>query len=191
LPMKADIIIATQAIMKDMGRFQPDMVGLLDVELELHRFDFRAAHRVFSLLLHMRQVAKKKVIVQTYDVRHYPLKAASKLNYAYFYRKELNLRRELGLPPFKHLIAIVLRGENEEKVFAEAKDFYRDLHKRLEDGIDIIEPQPDHIPKLRDQYRFVIVIKGTNPKKILRIIKSTEKDRKRKRGIIVTVNVDP
>ena len=190
LPKGADIIIATQAVLKDIDKFKANLIAILDVESELHRFDFRSAHRVYSLIIRMMQAAREKVLVQTYDISQYPLQALKDWDYASFYEKELQLRKELGLPPFKHLVTVVLRGGQEEMVFAQAKDFYADLHSKIEDGIDIIEPQPDHISKLRNQYRFVIVLKGKNPKKILKIIKAAEKRFKRKKGVIITINVD-
>ena len=57
-------------------------------------------------------------------------------------------------------------------------------------NIDISDPHPDVNPKLRDKYRYTILLKGRSVKSILTLIKSGLKDFK-KRNIIITVNVDP
>src|SRR5262249_12630181 len=145
-PSNADVIIATQAIVKQMDQVPVNLVGVLEVNAELNRPDFRSAQRVFSLLTHFRQLAKDKVVVQTFNPNNYALKAAHKFNFNFFYKEELALRKELGFPPFAHLIEIGFRGADEKTVFEQAKTFYERIVQHKKDSYEILEPQPDLQP---------------------------------------------
>jgi len=105
IPRKADIIIATQAILKEFDKINVSLIGVLDIDAELNRFDFRSGQKVFSLLVRLRQAAREKVVVQTYQIKNYCLRAARDMNFSKFYSKELALRKELNFPPFSHLIS--------------------------------------------------------------------------------------
>ncbi len=191
LPKDFDILMATQAILRMKGRLRVQVIGCLQIDSELNRHDLRATERAFALLVHLRQMAQDKLVVQTRLMDHYCIKAALKMDFKFFYKKEMSLRRELGFPPFKHLVAITLRGIKEETVLEQADSFYTHLGKIAAKDIDMLEPQPDMLPKLRDKYRFTIMLKGKSVPHLLKFIKEGLKDFKRKSGVIVTVNVDP
>ncbi len=112
------------------------------------------------------------------------------MDFAKFYKEELKLRKELELPPYKHLVALGLRGINEEAVLKNCTDLFEKLEMNAPKDITISDPHPDVNPKLRDKYRFTILLKGKSVKNMLALIKTTLKTLRR-RGTIVTVNVDP
>jgi len=191
VPSDANVIIATQAILKCLDKVNIDLIGVLDVDSELNRFDFRSAQRVFSLLVRLRQAARKKVVVQTYQMKNYALLAVRELNFEKFYRKELKLRKELGFPPFSHLVSVVLRGLKEDVVFEESNRLFEELKNKKDENMEILDPQPDVIHKLRDKYRFTIMLKGKKINSMLSLIKTVSRKFKKKYGIVITVNVDP
>lgn len=191
MPAGANIIIATQAILKQLGPSAVDLAGILEIDAEFNRPDFRSAQRVFSLLVRFRQAVKDKVVVQTYNPSNYALKAADKFDFKQFYKEELALRKEMGFPPYSHLVAIGLRGMKEDVVFDQAKALYEELAKHKQERWDILEPQPDFMPKLRDKYRFTIMVKTHKVNSLLVYIKKVFKSVSRKRNVIITVNVDP
>jgi primosomal protein N' (replication factor Y) len=191
IPKKADIIIATQAILRVIEDINISLIGVLDVDAELNRFDFRSAQKVFSLLMRLRQAAKDKIAVQTYQNKNYCLKTIRNMDFDKFYRHEIKLRRECGFPPFKHLVAIMLRGPKEDVVLGQAKDLFDRLEKDIPKGIEILDFQPDMLPKLRDKYRFTIMLKGKPVKRMLSFVKSAVKASRKKKNVVVTVNVDP
>jgi primosomal protein N' len=112
------------------------------------------------------------------------------MEYDTFYREELKLRRELHLPPSRHLVAVGLRGKKEDAVFELAKLLFDKFEERRPKNIEVTDPHPDANPKLRDKYRFTIVVKGQSVKSVLKLIKGALKGIK-KRNIVITVNVDP
>ncbi len=191
LPARTDIVIGTQAVLKVLEQFQPTLAAVLDVDTELGRVDFRAPQRVFSLLIHLRQLAKEKVVVQTFDPGHYCLQCAAQMDFEKFYREESHFRKEAELPPFSHLVAVGLRGPKKEMVFNQAKEIYEKLQAGKPDGSEVLDPQPDIVAKLRDKYRFTIMLKGQSLPTLLENLKAVVKSSKRKQGVILTINVDP
>ena len=168
-----------------------DLIAVIQFDAELHRLDFRSAHKAFALLMHLRGLAKEKLLIQTRMTDNYVLKTAQKMDFGYFYRQELKYRRELNFPPYRHLVAVGLRAAQEDVVFEQSKTLYERLTKRGRKTIEISDPYPDVIAKLRGKYRYTILLKGKSVKGILTFVKSILKDFKRKRNTIITIDVDP
>ncbi|MFA5087926.1 MAG: primosomal protein N', partial [Candidatus Omnitrophota bacterium] len=190
VPRDTDIIIATQAVIKVLAQLSINLIAVLEFDSELQRLDFRATQVAFSSMMHLKQSAQDQLIIQTYNPDHYCLQAISRGDFSYFYREEIKSRRELGFPPFQHLIAIGLRGAREDEVFQEANELYSRLRELPLPHLDISDPQPDVVPKLRDKYRFTIMLKSKLIQKTLPLIKTVLKKVK-KRNIVITMNVDP
>jgi len=189
-PKSADIIITTQAVFRQHGTWKVPLVAMLNFDAQMHHFDFRSGQKAFSLLVHLRQLASEKLLVQTRMADNYCIKAVKQMNFEKFYREELRSRKELGLPPYKHLVALGLRGRQEDAVFDQSKLLFDRLKEKNSKGIEVSDPHPDVNPKLRDKYRFTILLKGGSVKSILALVKSVLKGF-RKGKVIITVNVDP
>lgn len=190
-PEKANLIIATQAITKTQWTMSFDIIAVIDFDAQLNRFDFRCANKLFSLLVLLRQMAKEKLLVQTTLRNEYVLHNLEKMDFEGFYKKELMLRKELGFPPSKHLLSMMVRGKNEDFVFEQTKKIYDLLKIEASSSIDISDPHPDVVPKLRDKYRFTIVLKSKSTKNNLKLAKKALNCFKRRKDLVVTINVDP
>ena len=189
-PEWANIIIATQAVFRRHEPWSVALVAVLNFDSQMQRFDFRSGEKAFSLLVHLKQLAGEKLLIQTRMADNYCIRAVRNMDYDKFYNEELKLRRELHLPPSRHLVAIGLRGKSEDAVFEQAKQLYEKLDGRRPKNIEIGDPHPDVNPKLRDKYRFTVTVKGKSVKSLLKLIKPALKEVK-KRNVIITVNVDP
>ena len=190
LPQNWDILIATQAILRFQDQMKVHLIGVLRFDEELNRFDFRSGQRAFNLLVHLRQWAQEKLVIQTRMMDNYCLKALAQMDFDAFYRKELNLRRELGFPPSRHLVAVGLRGKKEDVMLEESHRLFDQLKERSPRGMEIMEPHPDMVPKLRDQYRWTIMLKGKTLRPLLLTAKRTLKSFKKK-SVIITVDGNP
>ncbi len=191
-PRQADVVITTKAVLREQGAMDASLVGVINFDAELHHLDFRSGHHAFALLVRLRQLAAQKLLVQTRMMDNYALRAVSRNDFDGFYKKELSLRKEMGFPPYRHLVSIGLRGVNEDFVFEQAKELFARLEKEGHGGkVEISDPHPDVNPKLRDKYRFTILLKGRSVKGILAFVKKTWKDFSKKRNTVVTINVDP
>jgi len=186
LPAQFDILIATQAVLRLQNQFFAQLIGAVHMDSELNRSDFRSAHKTFSLLIQLRQMTREKFIVQTRLPDNYCFKAAAKMDFKGFYREEIKFRRQLSLPPFNHLVSIIVRATKEGAAFDQTNILYRKMQDTLKRGIMVTEAQPDAMPKLRGKYRFMILVKGKSAEKILLFVRASLKGIKRKSGAIIS-----
>lgn len=187
LPKKADIIVATQAILRWKDIYRPGMVAVLDLDAELNRFDFRSGQKAFGLLRRLRSMATGRMYVQTHMPDNATVKIALSNDPDVFYPAELALRREMSLPPFKRMIEIVMRGESEQVVLEQGRLIHAKLAELKNERIELSDLHADVIPKLRDKYRFALVLKGDNMMQLFDAARAAVKGSKRKRGVIVTI----
>ncbi len=188
---EANVMIATQAIMPFLHRAAFALIAVLDFDGEINRVDFRASCRAFSLLTRLRQAAGEKLVVQTRNPQHEAIRFAAAMTPEIFYKGELSLRRELGLPPYSHMVALALRGTREEDVLDQAQKLYEHLNALSGKDFEISLPQPDLIPKLRDKFRFTIMLKGKAVKSILKQISGPRLEFAKRKGVVLTIDVNP
>ena len=190
-PSGADVIVGTRAVFRVLHRFLPDLIGVLGVDNDLSLPDFRASQRVFSTLIHLRQSAAQEVVVQTQNKDSYSLTCARDLDFERFYREEIGLRKQLGLPPFSHLVKILLRSVDEKAARKQADELFRILHETQTSGMDVTDPHPDTPPKLRRHYRLTILVKGRKVKPVMTYVRQALRKLKRKTKVYITLNLDP
>jgi primosomal protein N' (replication factor Y) len=166
-----DILVGTQMITKGHDVSGVTLVGALLADLSLNVPDFRAAERTFQLL---SQVAGRSgrgnepgtVIVQTYAPDHYTIQHLINHDYEGFFAAEIEFRRALNYPPFSRLVHIRLDGVDAGEIEAKAKELAMALRgklngdPRLREQIDVLGPAPSPIRKLRNRYRWQLLLKG-------------------------------
>ncbi len=162
---KIDILIGTQMIAKGLHFPNVTLVGVVYADLSLHVPDFRAGERTFQLLAQVAGRAGRgdipgEVIVQTYTPFHVAVQAAAKLDYEGLCEQELEFRKELGYPPFTHLVCISLRGEFEEKVAFVAETLQRRIAEEVDDNVVLAEATPAPLAKARGLYRYQIIMRA-------------------------------
>ncbi len=162
---EADVLLGTKMIAKGLDFERVTLVGILNADEGLHFPDFRAAEKVFQLLVQAagragRGAQSGEVIIQTFDPNHYLFKYLLTHNYLGFYEREMETRKTLLYPPFSRLCLIRVSGESEEKVFAYAQHLSRYLWKaNPEKRFRILGPAPAPLVKLKNRYRYHILIK--------------------------------
>lgn len=163
---QADILIGTQMISKGMDFSNVTLVGVIAADMTLNLPDFRAAERTFQLITQVagragRGDEKGRVIVQTYDPDHYSIALARNHDYRGFYDREIELRRMLDNPPYTDIIYIMLTSESEEELIKYNPIIRRELRELYSiEEIDILGPTPCHISKIKNNYRWHMIIKG-------------------------------
>jgi primosomal protein N' (replication factor Y) (superfamily II helicase) len=164
---KVDVLVGTQMIAKGFDFPRVTLVGVVDADVSLHLPDFRSAERTFDLLTQVagrtgRGGGKSQVLVQTHHPEHYALQAARAHDYLGFYDKEIGDREALNYPPFCRLVRILLRSSKEANVHQAGEDLAVHL-ERLESGAVILGPAPAPYSRIRYQYRYQILVKGSEP----------------------------
>ena len=117
---KIDVLIGTQMIAKGLDFPNVTLVGVVDADLPLRMEDFRSSERAFQLLTQVAGRAGRgdrhgEVLIQTYAPHTPCIQYARKADLDGFIEEEMELRRELGYPPFRHLIRHVFRSRSLEK----------------------------------------------------------------------------
>jgi len=161
-----DVLVGTQMIAKGFDFPKVTLVGVVDADVSLHLPDFRSAERTFDLLTQVagrtgRGESKGQVLVQTHHPEHYALQAAHEHDYLRFYEQEIADRERLRYPPFCRLVNILMRGVKETAVHQAAEDLFAHL-EALGSGVDLLGPAPAPYSRLRDQFRYQILVKGTD-----------------------------
>ena len=151
------------------------LVGVLSADSALNLPDFRASERAFSLLTQAagragRGARPGQVIFQTYDVENNIIQLAAKQDYDSFAKIELKARKEFLYPPFAQMLKLTIwdRSDGEGLALAQRLVFYLQqlqLEGRLSagdesDALQISGPFPALVSKVRDLYRYNIVIKA-------------------------------
>ena len=197
-----DILVGTQMITKGHDVTGVTLVAALLADLSLNVPDFRAAERTFQLL---SQVAGRSgrgndpghVIVQTYAPDHYAIRHLIDHDYKGFFASEIEFRRALNYPPFSRLVNLRIDGPKVEEVEAKAKTLAAALRDRqarnlkLHEPIEVLGPAPAPIQKLRNRYRWQILLKGKQISSLLEFAKQARELLPRYRSIRLHIDVDP
>jgi primosomal protein N' (replication factor Y) len=158
-----DLLIGTQMVAK--GHHFPGLalVGVVQAETTLCQPDFRAAERTFQLLTQVAGRAGReegspgRVLVQSFDPSHYALQAVLTHDVHGFVNTEMAYRQEAGYPPFHRLALLRFSCA----VLQEGNDFSDTLKAHLPcfDQVQLLGPAPAPLFKLRNRYRWQLLIK--------------------------------
>lgn len=164
---KADILIGTQMISKGFDFKNVTLVGILAADMSINIPDYRASERTFQIITQVagragRGEKQGNVIIQTYTPDHYSLKYAINYDYEGFYEREFTVRALMKYPPFGKILLINAISKKEDLL----KQFMHKISNGIkllvekERDIDILGPIPCLIAKVKENYRWQIVIKG-------------------------------
>jgi primosomal protein N' (replication factor Y) len=151
----AEVLIGTQMITKGLDFPDVTLVGVISADITLNLPDFRASERTFQLLTQVAGRAGRggregEVIIQTYNPEHYSIRRAVDHDYEGFFQEEVGMRRELGYPPFSHLVNVLIRGDDEAQVERSAELFAEAIMDAIrETGLEIRVAGPCQAPIYR------------------------------------------
>lgn len=195
-----DVLVGTQMIAK--GHDFPDvtLVGIISADSLLGSGDYRASERTFQLITQSAGRAGRaskhgRVVLQTYNLDEFSIQAAIKQDYKSFFNQEIMLRKELKLPPFYQLGYIQVSGKNNNQTREVIRRIHSDIISRLtgNSGVLVSEPAPSPIMKIKNRYRWRIILKHTSVKTIGSILEwvcdSYRNDGKS--GWSVSVDINP
>ncbi len=171
---KTDILIGTQMVAKGLDFPDVTLVGVIAADTSLHIDDFRASERTFCLLEQVigragRAEKKGRAIIQTYSPDHASVTLAAQHDYNVFYETEIKMRKALNYPPFCDIIAVCFTGPNDKLVNSCSKQYAKALISYGDIGPDvrIIGPIRASVSKVKNKYRWQLLLKVKRNKKIL------------------------
>jgi len=197
-----DILVGTQMIAKGHDVAGVTLVGALSADLSLNLPDFRAAERTFQLL---SQVAGRsgrgddpgRVIIQTYAPDHYVMQFLVSHDYQGFFNAESGFRRMLNYPPYGRLINLRLDGPKAAEVESQAKTVAAELRQlqnqseKFREQIEVLGPAPSPIEKLRNRFRWQLLLKGKQSSALLDFARQARRLVPKSRSVRLHIDVDP
>ena len=191
---KVDILIGTQMLAKGHNFPLLTLVGIVEADAGLSGGDLRASERTFQLLQQVsgragRHQKKGVAYLQTYAPQNGVIQAMADNDRALFMQTEIEARKLLSMPPFGRLAALIISGKNETTVQKVA----RQLVSRAPfiGGVEILGPVPAPLTRLRNKYRYRILVKTHRDKKIQNIISGWLNKCSVPSSVTLKVDIDP
>jgi primosomal protein N' (replication factor Y) (superfamily II helicase) len=191
---KIEIIIGTQIISKGFNFLKLDSVFILDFDMWFYNADIRTNEKIFQLTQQVSGRTSRaddtgEVYIQTYDTDSYLLKILKSNNKEDFYKKELALREQGKLPPYKKLVAIILLSKELEflkKVAIKIKSYFEGFNH-----LEVLGPIPAPIEYIRSEYRYRILIKTNQSFLVQNILKGYDFKKILRNKVKVKIDIDP
>ena len=185
------VLVGTQMVAKGHHFTDVSLAAVIDVDSGLGMSDFRAEERTFQLITQLAgrsgRQAPGKVLVQTFQPESRAVALAVRQDVEGFLGGELERRRDLGYPPCRHLVRILVSGP-------ERDDTMRALTE-LAEGLgpgELLGPAP--LFRLRGKHRAQLVVKTDRPREVAsragRLLASAAKAM-RAADLSAVVDVDP
>jgi primosomal protein N' (replication factor Y) len=185
------VLVGTQMVAKGHHFAGVSLAAVVDADTGLGLPDFRAEERTFQLLTQLAgrsgRDAPGKVLVQTFQPDSLAIAYAARHDVAGFLALELERRRELGYPPYRHLVRILVTGPDERgpaRLLTELRD-------RLGDP-GLLGPAP--LLRLRGRYRAQLIAKTERPRTLAAgaaELLAAAAPAMRRAGLTSVVDVDP
>ena len=195
-----DILIGTQMVVKGHHFPKVTLVGVVAADGSLNTNDFRAGERTFQILTQVagragRESQNGKVIIQTYNKDNYSIQYAKEQNYEKFYEDEISIRRQLNYPPYCDIILFSLVSKYEKEVKEVSNYIHRLLKKEFNkyNNVIIMNPLPAPINKIKNRYRWRIIMKCKFSNNIIDVINKVldEFYSKKYKNTRIIVDVNP
>ena len=199
-----DILIGTQMIAKGHDYPGITLVGIVSADESLNIPDFRASERTFQLITQVAGRAGRgdingDVILQTYNPDHYSVKCAKEYDFIGFYNQEGELREALNYPPYSKMVSFRIEGSNEKGVEQFSHNFGKILDEIIggQNDIEKLGPSKAIIYKIRNRYRWQILLKGRKIGNLKKIVSKAAEEAKirlqktSKGNIKLDIDIDP
>ena len=156
------VLVGTQIVAKGHHFAGVSLAAVVDADTGLALPDFRAEERTFQLLTQLAgrsgRDAPGRVLVQTFQPDARAVVHAARHDVEGFLAGELERRRDLGYPPFRHLVRILVSGPEPDaplRLLAELRGALARVDAEL------LGPAP--VLRLRGRHRAQLVAKSGRP----------------------------
>ena len=211
---EVDIVIGTQLVTKGHDFPEVTLVGVILSDLSLNIPDFRSSERTFQLLTQVAGRAGRgnkpgEVLIQTHNPRHHSLICAKEHDSFQFREIEMEQRNNLRMPPNYSLTMILCSSPREERAEILARELDNKIRTILSDSKltpcnnlnnyehsdytpKIIGPFEAPIKKLRNRFRWQLLLKADNVRPLLNLLHLVfENPPATKRDELIQIDVDP
>jgi primosomal protein N' (replication factor Y) (superfamily II helicase) len=176
---EVDVLVGTQMIAKGHDFRGVTLVAAVNPDAALFASDFRAAERLFALLMQAggragrdaAQAAASEMWIQTWHPRH-PLYAALRAHdFDAFARSQMQERRSAGLPPFSRLALLRAEARSADA----ALSFLREAAALAggligDDEVRLYPPVPPPVPRVADVERMQMLVESPSRSALQRLL---------------------
>jgi primosomal protein N' (replication factor Y) (superfamily II helicase) len=190
-----DILVGTQMVTKGHDLPRVTLVGVLNADAGLSMPDYQASERTFQLLVQVAGRAGRGdtpglVLIQTKNPEHPAISLALAHDVPGFVRYGLADRESLNYPPFSRLAMVRVSAIEERKARACVDELGRIARQHAAASVEILGPSPAPITRLRNHYRFRLVVRSKTRGPLRRVLMAVLQARV-ERGVRMVVDVDP
>ena len=196
---EAHVLVGTQMIAKGLDFPNVTLVGVVDADTILHQPDMRASERTFQLIAQVAGRAGRserggRVLVQTCSPDDVAIRHAVQHDFVRFAAGELVHRFEMGCPPFRRWVRVIMRGPVEDSVQSvslDMADVIRDVVARRGLPIRVLGPAPCPVARLQSNYRFHFLLSSSDPDALRALWRELRPQLPTDRNVDFVVDVDP
>jgi primosomal protein N' (replication factor Y) len=189
------VLLGTQMVAKGHHFEGVALAAVVDADTAMALPDLRAEERTFQLVTQLAgrsgRDAPGRVLVQTYQPDARPIALAARHAVEEFLAGEVARRRELGYPPFRHLVRVVVAGPGDAAPTRLLAELRAGL-ERADVDADLLGPAP--LLRLRGRHRAQILAKTGSPRAVAsraaRLLAAAAPAMRRD-GLTASVDVDP
>jgi primosomal protein N' (replication factor Y) (superfamily II helicase) len=159
------VLVGTQMVAKGHHFANVSLAAVIDADTGLGVPDFRAEERTFQLITQLAgrsgRDALGRVLVQTFQPESRAVALAVRHDVEGFLAGELERRRELGYPPYRHLVRILVSGPEREDAMRALTEVAEGLAAAPGELLG-----PAALFRLRGRHRAQLVAKTDRPREV-------------------------
>lgn len=171
-----DIIIGTQIIAKGLDLPRLSFVGVVQADSGLSLPDFASSERTFQLLYQVmgrvgRDEKLSSIVIQSFQPDHPAVAFALAKDFDGFYDYCIKERNRDAFPPFVYLLKATCSYSSEEAASMAAQKIKKLLSSHLTSESQILGPTPAFYERVRDQYRWQLIVKSTSRSQLVQLLR--------------------
>lgn len=161
---KADLLIGTQMIAKGLDFPLVTLAGIIGADTSLHIPDYRSTESLFQVMTQVvgrsgRSELPGIALIQTYYPNHPVMQAVQNDDFKGFIKSEMQDRKLCGYPPYTKLTKLIFSSTDKVAAEKTARSFHQFLAPHLKKDATLYKPMPCGYAKIKDKFRFQILIK--------------------------------
>ncbi|MDB6151516.1 MAG: hypothetical protein JWQ44_2964, partial [Chthoniobacter sp.] len=170
-----DIIVGTQVIAKGLDLPKLRFVGVVQADSGLALPDYQSSERVFQLLAQVsgrvgRNEHASNVVIQSYQPDHPAVKFGIARDYNSFYDFSIAERKRANFPPYSYLLKMTCTYKSESASIRASRALASTLRPHLGSDMELLGPAPAFYERVRDSYRWQLIIKGKSRSELAGLI---------------------
>ena len=159
------VLVGTQIVAKGHHFTGVSLAAVIDADTGLSVPDFRAEERTFQLVTQLAgrsgRDAPGRVLVQSFQPESRAVALAARHDVAGFLAGELARREELGYPPFRHIVRVLVAGPDRDDVMQAGRELAAGLEGVAGDLLG-----PAELFRVRGRHRAQLVVKTDRPREV-------------------------